>query len=187
MKIKGKEIGTLNRTYGLENANEDKRTVELAFSSEEPYERFFGMEVLDHSENAVDMSRMTGGAPFLLGHDHNDQIGVIESARIDDDKIGRAVVRFSKSNRAEEIFQDVLDGIRTKVSVGYAVNDMELAEKGKDGNPDTYRVTKWMPFEASLVSIPADDSVGVGRSTEHNENKIEKKETKMETEKSNHS
>ena len=87
----------------------------------------------------------------------------MEKAKIDRDKIGRAVVRFSKSARAEEIFQDVLDGIRTKISVGYMVHDVVL-ESRSDEEGSTYRVMSWEPLEISSVSIPADVSVGVGRS-----------------------
>jgi HK97 family phage major capsid protein len=145
-----------------EAINLEARTVELAFSSEEPYERWWGVEILDHSKKSVDMSRMTDGAPLLVGHRSDDQVGVIESARIDADRVGRAIVRFGKSARAEEIFQDVIDGIRTKVSVGYRITEAVL-ESQKDG-VDTYRVMKWEPYECSLVAVPADASVGVGRS-----------------------
>ena len=84
--------------------DEESRTVELAFSSEEPYERSFGIEVLDHGDGSADLSRLHSGAPLLVNHDPNDQIGVVENARIDDDKVGRATVRFGKSGRAQEIF-----------------------------------------------------------------------------------
>jgi len=164
MKIKGKELEKLERTFSLREANEADRTAEIAFSSEEPYERWFGVEILDHDSKSVDMSRITNSAPLLLDHDRTNQIGVITSARIDEDKVGRATVKFSRSEKGEEIFRDVLDGIRTKISVGYQVKDMKLVSES-DGL-DTYRVTDWMPFEVSLVSIPADDSVGVGRSDE---------------------
>ncbi len=179
MKINGKEIETLERSFSLREAKEADRTAELSFSSEEPYQRWFGIEILDHDSTSVDMSRMENGAPLLLGHNAEDQIGVIVSARIDEDKIGRAVVKFSRSQRGEEVFRDVLDGIRTKVSVGYQIHDM-VKESEKDGL-ETYRVTRWQPFEASLVSIPADNTVGVGRSAD-SEEPIEVKETKMEKE-----
>ncbi len=179
MKINGKEIETLERSFSLREAKEADRTAELSFSSEEPYQRWFGIEILDHDSTSVDMSRMENGAPLLLGHNAEDQIGVIVSARIDEDKIGRAVVKFSRSQRGEEVFRDVLDGIRTKVSVGYQIHDM-VKESEKDGL-ETYRVTRWQPFEASLVSIPADNTVGVGRSAD-SEEPIEIKETKMEKE-----
>ena len=71
----------------------EARTIELAFSSEEPYERSFGIEVLDHKRDSVDLSRVNSGGALLVNHDPSDQVGVIESARIDDDKVGRAVVR----------------------------------------------------------------------------------------------
>lgn len=142
--------------------DEESRTVELAFSSEEPYERFFGVEVLDHKAASVRMSRLQDGAALLLQHDTDQQIGVVESARIDGDRRGRAKVRFGRGQLAEEIFRDVLDGIRRHVSVGYIVHDMQLEARGED--VDTYRVTDWEPLEVSIVSIPADASVGVGRS-----------------------
>ncbi len=154
---------TLVRDFALDTRGIDKdaRTVPLAFSSETPVERWFGLEILDHSPGAVDLSRLNDGGAFLMDHNSRDQIGVVESASVGSDKIGRAVVRFGKSVRAEEMFQDVLDGIRTKVSVGYQIQEMVHTEK-KDG--DEYLATKWTPLEISLVSIPADTSVGVGRS-----------------------
>jgi len=144
--------------------DQDARTVEVAFSSEEPYRRWFGVEVLGHEDGEVNMDFLRSGrAPFLSGHDHSDQIGVIEKAWIDPDRKGRAIVRFGKSARAEEFFQDVVDGIRGNISVGYRVNEMKLVKQDKDSD-DTYRVTKWTPLEASIVAVPADTTVGVGRS-----------------------
>jgi HK97 family phage major capsid protein/HK97 family phage prohead protease len=144
--------------------NEEERTVELAFSSEQPVERIFGNEVLDHSPESVDLSRMNDGAPLLLEHDRTNQIGVVDVARVDDDKVGRAVVRFSKSAAAQEIFQDVKDGIRRLVSVGYSV--ARFAKEKSEEGLETVRAVDWQPMEISLVSIPADQSVGVGRTAE---------------------
>lgn len=142
----------------------EKRTVELAFSSETPVERWWGSEVLDHKKGSVRLDRMKRGGALLMDHDRRDQVGVVESVRIDSDKVGRAVVRFGKSARAEEIFQDVVDGIRTLVSVGYRVYESVL-EKTKDG-AETYRINDWEPHEISIVSVPADVAVGVGRSAD---------------------
>ncbi|WP_260673715.1 phage major capsid protein [Comamonas aquatica] len=139
------------------------RTVELAFSSETPYERWWGIEVLDNTAPAVRLGRLTSGGPLLMDHDTRDQVGVIESVRIDADRVGRAVVRFGKSARAEEVWQDVQDGIRRNVSVGYAIHKATLVETSDTG-ADTYRITDWEPLEISLVSVPADASVGIGRS-----------------------
>ena len=141
----------------------DSRTVELSFSSEQPVERFFGSEILDHADGSCDLRRLKNGGALLLEHDPEDQIGVIESAEIRD-KRGFATVRFGKSELAEEIFQDVVDGIRTKVSVGYRLCDMKTVEMTEVNGLDTYRFKSWEPYEISIVAIPADDSVGVGRS-----------------------
>ena len=148
--------------------DEKKRTVSLSFSSEEPYERYWGVEILDHGRDSVILDRLNSGAPLLVNHDTRDQVGVLEQAIIGADRRGRAVVRFGRSQRAEEIFQDVIDGIRSKVSVGYRIHKMVL-EKEENGI-EYYRVTSWEPFEVSLVAIPADNSVGVGRSEERNQN-----------------
>lgn len=159
--------------------NQDARTVELAFSSETPVERWYGSEILDHGSKAVRLGRMKRGGALLMDHDSRDQVGVVESVRIDADRTGRAVMRFGKSARAQEIFQDVIDGIRKNVSVGYRVHAAVL-ESSKDGN-DVYRVTDWEPHEISLVSVPADVKVGVGRSVDstHETNPIPVQETRI--------
>jgi HK97 family phage major capsid protein/HK97 family phage prohead protease len=142
--------------------DETARTATLAFASEQPYERWWGIEILDCTPSAMDTSRLRSGANLLCDHDTRDVVGVIESVEIGPDRVGRAVVRFGKSVRAEEVWQDVRDGIRRNVSVGYMINEA-LLESTKDG-VETYRVTSWTPYEVSLVSVPADASVGVGRS-----------------------
>ena len=144
-----------------ESISIEARTVELAFASEEPYERWWGVEILDCAPKSMRLQRIKSGAPLLCDHNTRDQIGVIESVQIGADKVARAVVRFGRSARAEEWFQDVVDGIRTSVSVGYEIHGAKLVET-KDG-VDTYRVDDWEPFEVSIVSVPADTSVGIGR------------------------
>lgn len=160
------KTGTLIRSAQFDRAavNVDARTVELAFSSEEPYARYFGNEILDHSPNSIRLDRMNMGGPLLLEHEPEDIIGVVESVRIGTDRVGRAVVRFGKSETADTAFQDVVDGIRRNVSVGYRVHRMRLESEGQDGADSTYRVVDWEPLEISLVAIPADATVGVGRS-----------------------
>jgi HK97 family phage major capsid protein len=147
----------------------EARTAEIAWASELPYERWWGIEILDMGSKSVRMGRLRNKAALLLGHDPEKQIGVIESARLDKDRKGRAVVRFSKGALGEEILQDVSDGIRGKVSVGYRIHDLVLESKSEDIS--TYRVTDWEPFELSIVSVPADDAVGVGRSDERSARK----------------
>ena len=155
----------LERLGEVRKIDNEARTVELAFSSEVAVQRWFGEEVLDHSPGAMRTRLLEQGAPLLMDHNHRDQIGVVESVSIGDDRRGRAVVRFGRSVRANEIWQDVADGIRKHVSVGYSVRKIEV--KPRKGQPDLVRVTEWEPFEISLVSVPADPTVGVGRSAEN--------------------
>lgn len=199
------------RTFTIDaraNAQRNDGLTWMAISSEEPYERWWGIEVLDHSAEAVDLSRIADGRhPLLLGHDWEKQIGVMRQAELDE-KAGklRCGAEFSKSQFAQEIKRDVEDEIRTLVSVGYeietiieettakdgaksqraftfpefeaelqrkygdathAVNyrDGRAAVRAKGDEPIVYRVTRWCPFEGSVVPIPADTTVGVGRST----------------------
>lgn len=182
----------------------DDGLIELAISSETPYERWFGIEILRHSVDAIDMTRLGDGRhPLLLNHDTDNQIGVIKSARIDDDRVMRGHVKFSRSALGQEIRQDVEDDIRTLVSVGYMIDEIEEVETDEKGDivatkrrmtgeefqremrtqhgehffrgglaaarakgdqPPVFVVTRWCPHEASIVPIPADTTVGVGRS-----------------------
>ncbi len=141
----------------------DARTVDLAFSSENGVERWFGNEVLDHGSGSVRMDRLREQGPLLLNHDSREHIGTVVSARIDSkERVGRATVRIGRGPERDAILQDIEDGIRKSVSVGYAIHRMKLEEASDDG-VDTYRATDWEPYEVSLVSMPADTSVGVGR------------------------
>lgn len=139
----------------------EKRTVDLCFSTENSVERSFGDEILDHSAASVELARLNDGAPLLLEHDRTKQVGVVVKAWIDDDRKARAVVKFGRSKLAKEIFDDVQDGIRRLVSVGYVVKNF-VQEKTKDGAA-VFRAMSWEPMEISLVSIPADLACGVGR------------------------
>ena len=154
----------VERALSFERAaiNDDARTVELAFASETAVERYWGYEVLDCAQQSIRLGRMTTGANLLCDHNARDVVGVVESVTVGGDRVVRAVVRFGRSPRAEEIWQDVRDGIRRNVSFGYFIHRAVLVESKDD--QDTFRVTDWEPFEVSLVSIPADPTVGVGRS-----------------------
>jgi len=147
--------------------NEEARTVEISFSSEEPVERWFGLEILDHSPSSIRLGRLADGGALLVDHDPRDHVGVVENVSVDADRKGRAVVRFGEGERASEIFKDVVAGIRTKISVGY-VPIRSVLEETNEGGLDVYRVIEWEPYEISVVSIPADTTVGLGRSAEEN-------------------
>ena len=168
------------RNFEIRGFNEESRTVELSFSSEEPYDRYWGVEILDHSPTSVDLTRLNNAAPLLFNHNSDYQIGVVESANISSERKGVAVVRFSRGERGDEIFKDVVDGIRKNVSVGYRIEEMML--ESSENDTETYRVTKWMPYEVSIVSVPADNTVGIGRAEELEEMdvKIINEEIKME-------
>jgi HK97 family phage major capsid protein len=145
--------------------DEDSRRVRIAVSSEMPVERSFGTEVLDHSASSINLEFLgSGRAPLLLDHDPRQQIGIVEDITIDGSaRVMRATVRFGRSGLAKEVFDDVVDGIRSNISVGYRVNNM-VREDATDGT--IFRVNDWTPLEVSVVSIPADSSVGVGRAAD---------------------
>ena len=117
--IRTRDGGMTHRQASVGAVDVGARTVELAFSSEEPAQRWWGFEILSHDPGAVMLERIGDSAPLLLDHDWGGQIGVIERVSIDADRRGRATVRLSKSARAEEVLQDIADGIRKHVSVGY--------------------------------------------------------------------
>ena len=154
-----------------DDIKDEDRSVALSFSSEEPGQRMQGLEILDHSRGAARMERINNGAPLLWNHDPDEQIGVVDMATIGDDKRGHAVVRFGKGPKAQEIFQDVKDGIRKLVSFGYRIHEVTDVERSKEGE-NSYRVTDWEPFEISLVSIPMDTTVGVGRAGDSGDNVV---------------
>lgn len=160
------ETSLLFRDFSVVRAeiNTEARTVPLAFSSEVPVERWFGDEVLSHDPAHVRLARLQDGGALLVDHDPRDIVGTIETVSIDADKIGRAVVRFGKSERATEIFDDVVDEIRTNVSVGYRIHEMVQEVDAKGRGLDAYRATDWEPYEISFAAVPADHTVGVGRS-----------------------
>lgn len=162
------QAASVQRSASLtrEAINVEARTVEIAVASQEPYDRWWGREVLSMDRSAVRLGRLSSGRhPLLVDHDTRDQVGVVTKAWIGDDRVLRATVRFGKSARAEEIFQDVVDGIRSLVSVGYRIYSMVL-QKQSDTEGDEYLVTDWEPHECSFVAVPADPTVGVGRDSQ---------------------
>lgn len=170
-------LGThqFQRTISLDRSemkvDEDARTAELAFSSDAPINHWFGYLILDHSKESVRLDRLNSGGAVLWNHNADAQIGAVERANISTDGRARATVKFSRALCGEECLQDVRDGIKRNVSVGFIVHslDAEMDEGGKQilmNDEPVYRSRDWEPFEISLVSIPADISVGVGRSLE---------------------
>jgi HK97 family phage major capsid protein/HK97 family phage prohead protease len=150
--------GNYTRTEVTSFSELEDRSFEFPFSSEYPVARYFGNEVLSHDKEAADLARLNDGAPLLFNHNPDKVVGVVERAWIDGSKKrGYVKVRFSRNSFAKEVMADVKDGVLRGVSFGYAINKME--ERGEN-----FVATQWSPYEVSVVSIPADPTVGVGRS-----------------------
>lgn len=158
--------------YGgvINEGHNDQYEFEIAFSSEQPYQRQFWdeqnqeMVVLDeilvHTPEAVDLSRLNNNAPLLFNHNFDNHIGVVCNARIDADNVGRALVKFSKHGTlANDIRNKVIEGTMEKISVGYDIKEYHI-----DYAKSQLIVSKWIPHEISWVTVPADDSVGLNRS-----------------------
>jgi len=155
--------------------------LEFPFSSESPYLRqsWFDdpwVEILGHKDEEIDLSRLNDGAPVLLNHGASKteesalrSIGKTVRAWVQD---GRGYVEVKLSRRAgmEGLLQDIQDEIVQNVSVGYQILERTLVSH-KEGMPDEYRVTKWLPMEVTLCDIPADATVGLGRSIDINGDK----------------
>lgn len=139
--------------------NEENRTLELSFSSEAPVERWFGQEVLQHSAGCMRHGTRQTSMSLLFNHNRNDVIGVVESIWIEESR-GYARVRFAKNDRGNEVFELVKDGILTNVSFAYWVYEYQAVGE------DQYFAKDWEPLEISIVTVPADASVGIGRSME---------------------
>lgn len=148
---------------------EEMAPVAVALSSEAPVERYdwrtgeIYMEVLDHSPDAIDLSYAADGLPFCLDHTLSAQIGLIDAVTIGEDRIARGVARPGSHPEAEWVFKDMRAGIRKKISIGYWPGDVYTQTKDAAGTI-TRRYTGWTLYEASSVAVPADYSVGVGRS-----------------------
>jgi HK97 family phage major capsid protein/HK97 family phage prohead protease len=157
---------TLIRSLSTEfRADAQDRTLEFPFASEAPVERYYGMEVLSMDDKSMDLSRLNDGAPLLYQHDADRIVGVVERAYIKN-KRAYAKVKLANNELGREMQELIKDGIIRNVSFGYKINAMEADEST---SPVTYRATNFQPFEISLVTVPADQTVGIGRAFSHNE------------------
>lgn len=175
-------LGNYCRETTIDHVDTDSRTVELSFSSETPYGRWFGDEILCHDEECINLERFSNGlGTVLFNHDRDAVVGHIEKVWLEDNR-GKAVVRFDTDEQSETIFQKVQSGTLQGVSVGYVIYRYEVLEdedtKSTNGrfNGPAYVVTDWEPLEISIVSVPADPTVGVGRSAEEIHTSIDTQE-----------
>ena len=146
----------------------NERKFMLSFSSEEPYERWFGTEILSHSDGAVDLERLGAIGCVLYNHNRDKVIGKILRAWIENGR-GNAEIEFDKDADSETVFQKVAGGTLKGASVGYTVDVWEDVAANKKSSDERFTgpcsiATKWTPYEISIVSVPADPTVGVGRS-----------------------
>lgn len=154
--------------------DENSRTVELSFSSELPYERWFGPEILSHDDGAVDLSRLLEVGTVLFTHGRDPNLGRMPIAKIEKawvdpkERKGRAQITFDDDEDSDRVFQKVKKGLIKGVSVGYSVSSWEEVAAGKKSangrfTGPAYIAIKWEPLEISIEPTPADPSVGVVR------------------------
>lgn len=164
------KLGILYRTVtvdrdALETRAAGDDSIPVAISSESPVDRFFGREILSHDPAAIDLAYARDGLPFLMDHDTGTQLGIVRGIAVGKDKLLRGRVTFGNHPDAAWVRQDMLDGIRANISVGYRVNSMKLTGSDSERG-DEFTVDSWTPMEVSTVPVPADISVGVGRSAD---------------------
>lgn len=165
---------------GFRVISEDKRQVELSFSSEYPYVRWFGSEILSHDDGAVNLERLNEVGALLFHHGRDPNLGHIPCGRIVSTELDtknhrcNAVVEFDSDEKSDLIFQKVKSGAIRGTSVGYRIEIVEevkagyVSTNGRFKGPCTVAV-RWSPYEISIEPTPADDSVGIGRSEEPDE------------------
>lgn len=159
-------------------ASDQRLALSLSVSSETPYLRDSGweepwVEILGHADSEVDLSRLNGGAAVLANHDRYAatgdtplaMIGATDRAWLAD---GRLYAEITLSGRAgiADLRQDIVDGLVRNVSIGYVIDERVPTKGAGPSGPAEYRVTRWTPFEISIVDIPADATVGLGRAAD---------------------
>jgi len=141
----------------------ENRTAEIAITSDKPIEHWFGRLILNHEKKCIRMQRIKNNAPALLEHDRAQKIGGLLNVNTDGHVL-RATVKFSRCPEADRELNDIEDGIPRSISGGFIIHELHLESEDKDAGIRTYKSDDWEPLEASFVTIPADISVGVGRS-----------------------
>lgn len=162
--------GSLSRellSASIREVEGEERTVELSFSSEEPYSRWWGVEILDHAEGCVDLGRLGSIGCVLFNHNRDAVIGKILKVW-EEGRRCHARIQFDDDPDSEVIYRKVQGGTLKGVSVGYVVDSWEEVMPGKKSADGRFTgpcevARKWTPFEVSIVSVPADPTVGVGR------------------------
>ena len=162
--------GSLSRSIPLLSIRDvegEERTVELSFSSEEPYARWWGVEILDHSDGCMDLTRLNSIGCVLFNHNRDQVIAKIINAWCENNR-GYARIRFDTDDASDIIYQKVQGGTLKGVSTGYLVDNWEEVAPNKKSADGRFTgpcdiAKRWIPYEISIVSVPADPTVGIGR------------------------
>lgn len=167
----GKSLERELRNGMIRAVEGQERTVELSFSSEEPYSRWWGVEILDHTNGCVDLNRLNEIGCVLFNHNRDKVIGRILEASNENGRC-TATVRFDDDEQSDIIYKKVQGGTLKGVSVGYLVDSWEEVAPGKQSADGRFTgqceiAKRWTPYEISIVSVPADPTVGVGRNMEN--------------------
>jgi phage head maturation protease len=137
-------------------ADTKRRSVPAVLSTEHAVDRGDYLEVLLHGPENVDLSRAP--LPLIENHDGSPlNVGLVDNLRLTGGKL-RGDLVLGNSARALELWPDIEAGIIRHLSIGYLINDVERRDGG------VLAATRWQPYEASLVSIPADPNAGTYRS-----------------------
>lgn len=193
------EQGLLRRNFTTrpETFNDKERSVEIIVSTEAPYKRYIYredvrrfelvQEVLEHTNDAINLSRLnSGAAPVLDSHNSwnlKSQMGVIESTRMENKELV-SKIRFSSREELSPIIKDIKEGIIKNVSVGYTVEEYQIEEK--KGELPVAIAKKWTPLEASFVSVPADPNAGARNFEQENlKNRMDNLENKQTNKQTN--
>jgi HK97 family phage major capsid protein len=152
----------------------DPGRFDIALSSESPVRQYFGNEVLKHGKGNIRTQRLDEGmVPLLFNHDFNAHIGAVDGYQIKDGML-RVQGPFSNSPLGQEKRRDYDDGILKAASAGYRIHKMVRTEdEDNPSAPDDVEVTDWEPYDASLVTVPADPTVGQGRTLGKDEFPVE--------------
>jgi HK97 family phage major capsid protein len=153
--------------FALQRAEGESLRISFSAASAYPVERWYGTEVIDMSPGAMRSERLDRGAvPLLFNHDMNDPVGMVERASLRGGKLQVDARFFPGDERVERLVNMVEHGMRN-VSIRYRVHSVEEVKSGD--NAGTTYIRDWEMLEASLVTIPADPTVGVGRSASDQE------------------
>src|SRR5579862_4110988 len=137
---------------------------DVSLSSEEPVDRWYGREILDHSADSIDLSRAKQGLPLLGNHDYRaPPAGRISNVKSDGKKTNGKMQFFDTPAGRE--WNTAVKGGHREMSIGYEVHAYDVTPAKAD-EPSVFRATKWGLLEGSMVSVPADATIGVGRSAD---------------------